>query len=132
MWLEAVEFSSGLRCTALWLLKVTNGPRNLQLSSQFLSFFEEFLSSLTFPNGLESVKFEGFIFALLLFLGYNSIHSIAMPNNIKIKLTYIARNTSSSQIATTAILLFFSPHERHIRNNFDDVRPIPIKVHPPP
>ena len=128
MWLEAVEFSSGLRCTALWLLKVTNGLRNLQLSSQFLSFFEEFLSSLTFPNGLESVKFKGFIFALL-FLGYNSIHSIAMPNNIKIKLTYIARNTSSSQIATTTILLFFS---RHIRNKFDNVTPIPIKVHPPP
>ena len=40
--------------------------------------------------------------------------------------------TSSSQIATAAILLSFPPHEQHIQNNFDDVSPIPIKVHPLP
>ena len=39
--------------------------------------------------------------------------------------------TSSSQIATAAILLSFLPHEQHIQNNFDDVSPISIKVHPP-
>ena len=38
--------------------------------------------------------------------------------------------TSSSQIATTAILLSFPPYEQHIQNNFDDVSPIPIKVQP--
>ena len=40
--------------------------------------------------------------------------------------------TSSAQIATTAILLSFTLHEQHIQNNFHDVGPIRIKVHPPP
>ena len=53
--------------------------------------FEEFLSPRIFPNGLESATFESVIFALLPFLEYNSIHTISMQNNIKIKLTYIAR-----------------------------------------
>ena len=77
--------------------------------------------------------FKGFIFALLPFLNYNSIHSHylnAEQHQDQVDLHHAL--TSSSQIATTAVLLSFPPHEQHIQNNLDDVSAIPIKVHPPP
>ena len=93
MWLEAVEITSGHTSPMHGTVatQVTNGYEIYNFLVDFYHFFEEFLSPRIFPNGLESATFESVIFALLPFLDYNSIHTISMQNNIKIKLTYIAR-----------------------------------------
>ena len=106
------------------------------------SFFEEILSPLTFPNGLESAKLEGFVFCSPSFsiLQQHSLYLNAEQHEDQgdshRSLTTSITTTAIQQqqlIATIAILLTFPPHEQHISNNSDDVSRIPIKVqHPPP
>ena len=96
----------------------------------FYHFFEEFLSPRTFPEwtGVCDVLKVSYLLSFSR-LRHHSHYLNAEQHQDQVDLRRAL--TSSSQIATTAILLFFPPHEQHIQYNFDDVGPIRIKVHPP-